>query len=823
MRAARRRLGSRWRSTSGRLLALPAQHHRPALPADRPARPAGPGRGRQPGRPGATTAWRRSTSAAAVAGVRAALGDDPADVLAAVDGAIGPPTLDALVRADHRRRLHPAPRRLPRPVPARTTASRPLPGRRPTATVDRRHRDRLAGAAGQAARGPGPAPPRLPGACESADAGGRGGARRAGPAAGARAGDAGGGGDDRPGHGRDGRGAGRGASTAGCASTASWTGRWSRPRRAGRAARHHGPVRRSSAAWAGGRSSATPRPATDAARSPTASTAWRPLLASGRRCSWPAFAGARGDPARACSGPTPQQLSRGRPRRARTRRWRRSTTLCQEALELTLRGAGAGPGSAGLRRPPPFRGPVPVPGRGSAFFFGREALVERLRERLARAPLPGGARPVRQRQVVAGPGRAGPRRCQVASRAWSAVVLTPGGDPLADAARRPGRVGGRAGGAWSSTSSRRSSPSAPTRPRGTRSSTGCWRWPARGAVVLTMRADFWGECAAVPGAARRMQAHQELVAPMDAAELRAAMEQQAAAVGLRFEAGLAGTILDDVRGRAGGDAAVAARAAGALEAAARALAAGRGVPGDRRRAGGDRRHGRGRLRRAERPDQERVRDIFVRLTRLDEDAAPGRGAARHAPAGGAGGPGAGRAATGGDQGAGRAPGRRPAGGDRRRAARSGDRGGGRARGADPPLAAAAGLARRGPGRLRLRQEIGEAAQEWEGGGPGRRISCYTRAHACRRRSGSAATRGSGLNALERPYLDACVKLRESEQVERDRHVETSSPRRWTRRLVLWADSRRSMGSPEHNAANHRGRCWPAWPWTGAQPIASKER
>jgi len=38
-----------------------------------------------------------------------------------------------------------------------------------------------------------------------------------------------------------------------------------------------------------------------------------------------------------------------------------------------------------------------------------------------------------------------------------------------------------------------------------------------------------------------MQARQELVAPMNAAELRAAMEQQAAEVGLRFEADLSKT------------------------------------------------------------------------------------------------------------------------------------------------------------------------------------------------------------------------------------------------------------------------------------------
>ena len=47
----------------------------------------------------------------------------------------------------------------------------------------------------------------------------------------------------------------------------------------------------------------------------------------------------------------------------------------------------------------------------------------------------------------------------------------------------------------------------------------------RDRVVLTMRADFWGECAPYPALREAMQAHQELIAPMDATELRRAMEQ----------------------------------------------------------------------------------------------------------------------------------------------------------------------------------------------------------------------------------------------------------------------------------------------------------
>jgi hypothetical protein len=70
-------------------------------------------------------------------------------------------------------------------------------------------------------------------------------------------------------------------------------------------------------------------------------------------------------------------------------------------------------------------------------------------------------------------------------------------------------------------------------------------------VILTMRADFWGDCAPYKALKEKMLAHQELIAPLATSELRAAMEQQAAKVGLRFEADLANTILDEVAGEPG--------------------------------------------------------------------------------------------------------------------------------------------------------------------------------------------------------------------------------------------------------------------------------
>ncbi|MBE0669191.1 MAG: hypothetical protein IH588_01265 [Anaerolineales bacterium] len=70
-------------------------------------------------------------------------------------------------------------------------------------------------------------------------------------------------------------------------------------------------------------------------------------------------------------------------------------------------------------------------------------------------------------------------------------------------------------------------------------------------VVITMRADFWGEVAIYADLKQAMQEHQELIAPMTVDELHSAMEKQAAVVGLRFDPTLSETILAEVKGEPG--------------------------------------------------------------------------------------------------------------------------------------------------------------------------------------------------------------------------------------------------------------------------------
>ena len=73
----------------------------------------------------------------------------------------------------------------------------------------------------------------------------------------------------------------------------------------------------------------------------------------------------------------------------------------------------------------------------------------------------------------------------------------------------------------------------------------------RAVVVVALRADFYGRFAAHPGLAELLGTNQVLVGPMQASELRRAVELPAHRVGLRVEAELADALVDDVEGEPG--------------------------------------------------------------------------------------------------------------------------------------------------------------------------------------------------------------------------------------------------------------------------------
>jgi len=65
-------------------------------------------------------------------------------------------------------------------------------------------------------------------------------------------------------------------------------------------------------------------------------------------------------------------------------------------------------------------------------------------------------------------------------------------------------------------------------------------------VVLGMRADFYGRCAAYPGLVEALRGGQVLLGPMNGSELRDAVEKPARAVGLELQSGLVDVVLGDL-------------------------------------------------------------------------------------------------------------------------------------------------------------------------------------------------------------------------------------------------------------------------------------
>ena len=70
-------------------------------------------------------------------------------------------------------------------------------------------------------------------------------------------------------------------------------------------------------------------------------------------------------------------------------------------------------------------------------------------------------------------------------------------------------------------------------------------------VVLTIRADFFGQCASYRDLADLLSGRQKLIGPMSEDELRWAIEKPAARAGGELDPGLIELLLDDIRGRPG--------------------------------------------------------------------------------------------------------------------------------------------------------------------------------------------------------------------------------------------------------------------------------
>jgi WD40 repeat protein len=295
--------------------------------------------------------------------------------------------------------------------------------------------------------------------------------------------------------------------------------------------------------------------------------------------------------------------------------------LCGEVLDLSFNALALGQEPPAYDGRCPFRGLYPFRVDDREFFFGRETLVDHLQQKLADHPF----------LAVLGPSGSGKSSLVLAGLipalqskqpGVQMTYLTPGADPLAqlEATSAPGH----------------NERAVLVVDQFEEVFTLCTDEAKRQAflervltlveeqrIVLTMRADFWGECAPYRGLKEAMQAYQELIGPMDAAELRRAMELQARKVGLRFEADLSSAILDEVRGEPG---AMPLLQHALLELWNRRH--GRRLRADEYRALGGVQQAIARTaedvyKQLSSTEHDRVRDIFVRLTRLDDEAVPG--------------------------------------------------------------------------------------------------------------------------------------------------------------------------------------------------------
>jgi WD40 repeat protein/energy-coupling factor transporter ATP-binding protein EcfA2 len=232
----------------------------------------------------------------------------------------------------------------------------------------------------------------------------------------------------------------------------------------------------------------------------------------------------------------------------------------------------------------PYRGLEAFNEEHAEFFFGREANVQRMLEKLK------GSRFL----AVVGPSGSGKSSLVRAglvpalkngrlqsSESWPIVVFTPGGRPLTslatvlvrlDAARAMGRTLDELQ-SDSRSLDLASSLVLAASPSSARlvivvdqfeevftlcQSDDERRWffgnllnaattpNGRCIVVFTMRADFYPRCAAYPELAALISARQELVGPLDEDGLRSVIVEPAWKAGLQFEDGLVATILDDI-------------------------------------------------------------------------------------------------------------------------------------------------------------------------------------------------------------------------------------------------------------------------------------
>ena len=207
----------------------------------------------------------------------------------------------------------------------------------------------------------------------------------------------------------------------------------------------------------------------------------------------------------------------------------------------SLSDANAAPGAAPGAGPPcPFRGLRPFGPEDTEYFFGRDDLIREVTQCVNGAD---------GLHAVIGPSGSGKTSLlragavpRLLEQGWRVAVMTPGGDPLARMAELEDALSG-SGGLLVVDQFEELFAAEVTEDDRKRFLHRLARLPA---VVIVLRADFYGQCLRYPELVRALRENQVIVGPMNEDDLRLMIRESASAAGLRLEHGLADTLLREV-------------------------------------------------------------------------------------------------------------------------------------------------------------------------------------------------------------------------------------------------------------------------------------
>jgi DNA-binding SARP family transcriptional activator/WD40 repeat protein len=203
----------------------------------------------------------------------------------------------------------------------------------------------------------------------------------------------------------------------------------------------------------------------------------------------------------------------------------------------------------------PYKGLATFDADDAEYFFGRERLVAELVARLVGSPM----------LAIVGPSGSGKSSVMRAgllpalaggvvpgSENWTQAIIRPGEQPLLELRRATRRLAREWRGVLAVDQFEEIFTACRDDAERTQFADALVRSARSGTVViLAVRADFYGRCAAYPGLSQLLGANHVLVGPMSRDELGRAIERPAQRVGLIVEPELVESLLGDVEGRPG--------------------------------------------------------------------------------------------------------------------------------------------------------------------------------------------------------------------------------------------------------------------------------